>query len=44
MAGILLGNVVYTLFGITLASLYGWGLYKNDKERFDYGKRDMEDN
>lgn len=44
MMGILLGDVVYTLFGITLASLYGWGLYKSDKERFEYGERDMEDN
>ena len=41
--GILLADVVYTLFGITLAGLYGFGLWKSDKERFDYGERDMED-
>lgn len=44
MSGILLADVVYTVFGIMLASLYGYGLWKSDKERFDYGKRDMEDN
>lgn len=43
MMGILLADVVYTLFGITLAVLYGIGLWKSDKERFDYGERDMED-
>ena len=42
MMGILLADVVYTVFGITLAVLYGIGLWKSDKERFDYGKRDME--
>ena len=42
MSGILLADVVYTIFGITLASLYGYGLWKSDKERFDYGERDME--
>ena len=43
--GILLADVVYTVFGITLASLYGWGLFKNDKERFineDDGKGNLE--
>lgn len=44
MAGLLLADVVYTLFGITLAGLYAIGLYKDEKEKFDYGKRDMEDN
>ena len=34
MMGILLADVVYTLFGITLAGLYGYGLWKSDKERF----------
>ena len=34
MSGILLADVVYTVFGITLASLYGWGLYKDEKERY----------
>lgn len=38
--GILLADVVYTVFGITLAILYGIGLYKSDKERFDYGKKE----
>lgn len=38
--GILLADVVYTLFGITLAVLYGIGLWKSDKERFDYGKKE----
>lgn len=40
MMGILLADVVYTVFGITLAILYAIGLYKNDKERFDYGKKE----
>lgn len=40
MMGILLADVVYTLFGITLAVLYGIGLWKSDKERFDYGKKE----
>ena len=47
MMGILLADVIFTIFGITLSSLYGFGLYKNEKERFineDDGKRDMEDN
>ena len=44
MMGILLADVVYTLFGITLAGLYGIGLWKSDKERFEYGERDMEEN
>ena len=34
MMGILLADVVYTVFGVTLAGLYGTGLYKNEKERF----------
>lgn len=33
MAGILLADTTFTLFGITLAALYGYGMYKNDKER-----------
>ena len=33
MAGILLADITFTLFGITLASLYGFGLYKNEKDR-----------
>ena len=40
MMGILLADVVYTLFGITLAVLYGIGLYKDEKEKFDYGKKE----
>lgn len=40
MMGILLADVVYTVFGIMLASLYGYGLWKSDKERFDYGKKE----
>lgn len=40
MMGILLADVVYTVFGITLAVLYGYGLWKSDKERFDYGKKE----
>lgn len=40
MMGILLADVVYTVFGITLAVLYGIGLWKSDKERFDYGKKE----
>ena len=38
--GILLADVVYTVFGITLAVLYGIGLYKDEKEKFDYGKKE----
>ena len=38
--GILLADVVYTVFGITLAVLYGIGLWKSDKERFEYGKKE----
>lgn len=38
--GILLADVVYTVFGITLAILYGYGLYKDEKEKFDYGKKE----
>ena len=33
MAGILFADITFTLFGITLASLYGFGLYKNEKDR-----------
>ena len=44
MSGILLADVVYTVFGVTLAGLYGIGLWKTDKERFYNGERDMEDN
>lgn len=40
MMGILLADVVYTLFGIMLAVLYGYGLWKSDNERFDYGKKE----
>lgn len=40
MMGILLADVVYTVFGITLAVLYGYGLYKDEKEKFDYGKKE----
>ena len=40
MMGILLADVVYTVFGITLAVLYGIGLYKDEKEKFDYGKKE----
>lgn len=40
MMGILLADVVYTVFGIMLASLYGYGLWKSDNERFDYGKKE----
>ena len=28
-----LSYITFTLFGITLASLYGFGLYKNEKDR-----------
>lgn len=38
--GILLADVVYTVLGITLAVLYAIGLWKSDKERFDYGKKE----
>ena len=38
--GILLADVVYTVFGIKLAVLYGIGLYKRDKEKIDYGKKE----
>lgn len=38
--GILLADVVYTVFGIMLAGLYAIGLWKSDKERFDYGKKE----
>ena len=40
MSGILLADVVYTVFGITLAGLYGYGLYKDEKERIDYGEKE----
>lgn len=33
MAGILLADMTFTLLGVTLASLYGYGLYKDEKER-----------
>lgn len=33
-AGILLADLAFTLLGITLASLYGYGLNKTEKERF----------
>ena len=44
MTGILLADVAYTLFGVVLSGLYGYGLLKTDNERFEYGKRDMERN
>lgn len=34
MAGVLLADLTFTLLGITLASLYGYGLYKTEKERY----------
>ena len=40
MMGILLADVVYTVFGITLAGLYGIGLWKSDKERFENGEKE----
>ena len=33
MAGVLMADLTFTLLGITLASLYGFGLYKLEKER-----------
>ena len=33
MAGILLADVTFTILGITLSALYGFGLYKLEKER-----------
>ena len=34
MAGVLLADLTFTLLGITLASLYGYGLNKLEKEKF----------
>lgn len=33
MAGVLLADLSFTLLGITLSALYGYGLNKNEKER-----------
>ena len=34
MSGILLADASFTVLGITLAALYGYGLHKDEKERF----------
>lgn len=34
MAGVILADLVFTLLGITLSALYGYGLNKREKERF----------
>lgn len=41
MVGFIINNWVFAVFGVILAGLYGYGLWKSDKERFDYGERDM---
>lgn len=33
MSGILLADVLFTVLGVTLAGLYGYGLYKLERER-----------
>lgn len=40
MAGVLLADLTFTLLGITLASLYGYGLNKMEKERFNNGNNE----
>lgn len=35
MEGLLLGSIPYTIFGLVLSGLFGYGLYKTEKERFE---------
>lgn len=43
MAGALMADLTFTLLGVTLAGLYGFGLYKREKEYF-YDIEEEEDN
>lgn len=35
MVGMIIGNAEFAIFGVMLSALYGYGLYKNEKERIE---------
>lgn len=41
MVGLVIKDILFIIFGVTISLLYGYGLYKTEKERFQDDDEDV---